>query len=110
MMPQWWKNWRKPEKASIPPENAAALIIEFAKSKGFEFNAEDLTSFEENIQKELSLEELEQINAGVWGVCIILGIGFGTADGERGGKTMCLLLGIGMGTTDREYTPKSERD
>lgn len=85
----------KAAEGSECPEKARAFVIEFAKGKGFEFTAEDLAAFEEESQKELSLEELEKINAGAWGFCILLGIGWG--DSEGGGRNWCRVIGIGGG-------------
>lgn len=91
-------------------EKAVALLIDFAKGKGFDFTAEDIAAFEENMQRELSPEELDMINAGAWGFCLGLG---GGQDGEATGffYTDCDGWGWGIGLTWKGHDPgAAERD
>lgn len=44
-------------------EKATAVLIDFAKEKGFDFTAEDIAELEAEAQKELSGEELDKVNA-----------------------------------------------
>ena len=78
-------------------EKSAALTIEFAAKKGFDFTTEDLAEFELENQKELSPEELEKINAAGGGYCI--GLGFGWSEGYGIGWTKCSVIGKGLGVT-----------
>lgn len=82
-------------------ENAVAVVAAFAKEKGFEFTAEDLAAFEQESQKELSLEELDKINGGGWGACFIAGGGEGDATGL--GATNCSGFGWGFGITWNDF-------
>lgn len=77
-------------------EKAMAVLIEFAASKNFDFNREDIAEFEAETQKELTPEELDQINAGAWGACLFwLGIGWGESNGV--GTVNCKVVGTGPG-------------
>lgn len=85
-------------------EKAMGLIIEFAKSKGFDFTAEDLAAFEQEAQKELSLDELDQINAGAIAGCCIIGGGTG-GESTGLGYNCCDGLGWGFGVSWNEFDP-----
>jgi flagellar biosynthesis/type III secretory pathway protein FliH len=78
-------------------EDAAGILIEFAKDKGFDFSIEDLVAYEQDKQQELSPEELEKINAAGGGYC--LGIGLGWSEGYGIGYTQCTAVGKGLGVT-----------
>ena len=79
------------------PEKAAALVVEFAAGKGFDFSAGELAQFEQENQRELSPEELDRINAAGGGYC--LGLGFGWNEGYGIGYTQCTIIGKGIGVT-----------
>ena len=78
-------------------EKAAALVVEFAAGKGFDFTAGELAQFEQENQRELTPEELEKINAAGGGYC--LGLGFGWSEGYGIGYTKCTVIGKGIGVT-----------
>ena len=77
------------------PEKAAAMVVEFAAGKGFDFTAKELAEFEQENQRELTPEELEKINAAGGGYC--LGIGVGWGEGYGIGYTKCTIIGKGIG-------------
>ena len=77
------------------PEKAAAMVVEFAAGKGFDFTAGELAQFEQENQQELTPEELEKINAAGGGYC--LGLGFGWGEGYGIGYTKCTIIGKGIG-------------
>ena len=79
------------------PEKAAALVVEFAAGKGFDFSAGELAQFEQENQREISPEELDKINAAGGGYC--LGLGFGWNEGYGIGYTQCTIIGKGIGVT-----------
>ena len=79
------------------PEKAAALVVEFAAGKGFDFTAGELAQFEQENQRELTPEELEKINAAGGGYCLVLG--FGWSEGYGIGYTKCTVIGKGLGVT-----------
>ena len=74
-------------------------------AKGFVFSAEDIAEFEQENQKELSSDELENIVGGAWGACLLVGVGDGTAGGDWGIST-CKYVGVGLGYADSEYEPE----
>ena len=76
-------------------KNAACILIEFAKNRGFDFSIEDLAAFEQKNQRELTPEELEKINAAGGGYC--LGVGVGWGEGYGIGYTKCTIIGKGIG-------------
>lgn len=83
-------------------EKAIAAVIGFAQSKGFDFTAEEIAEFEQESQRELSLDELDNINAGAWGICFVGGGGKGgTATGL--GCTDCDGFGWGFGISWSEF-------
>ena len=67
------------------------------KNRGFDFSIEDVAAFEQDNQRELSPDELENINAAGGGYC--LGIGFGWGEGYGVGYTKCTAVGKGLGFT-----------
>ena len=76
----------------------AALLVEFAKSQGYDITADDVQAFVEKQCKALSEEELEKINAaGAGGFCLLLGWGWNEAYGA--GWTKCSIIGAGIGPT-----------
>jgi hypothetical protein len=77
------------------PEKAAAMVVEFAAGKGFDFTAGELAQFEQENQQELTPEELEKINAAGGGYC--LGVGVGWGEGYGIGYTKCTIIGKGIG-------------
>ena len=77
------------------PEKAAALVVEFAAEKGFDFTVGELAQFEIENQQELTPEELEKINAAGGGYC--LGVGVGWGEGYGIGYTKCTIIGKGIG-------------
>ena len=77
------------------PEKAAAMVVEFAAGKGFDFTAGELAQFEQENQQELTPEELEKINAAGGGYC--LGVGVGWGEGYGIGYTKCTIVGKGIG-------------
>ena len=80
------------------PEKAAALVVEFAAGKDFDFTAGELAQFEQENQRELTPEELEKINAaGAGGLCLVIGWGWNEAFGA--GWTKCSIIGGGLGIT-----------
>ena len=89
-------------------EKATAAVIDFATAKGFVFSAEDLAGFEQENQKELTPEELDNIVGGNWGACIIIGVGDGNAGGDWG-YSSCKYVGVGIGYADRDYDPEKDR-
>jgi predicted ribosomally synthesized peptide with nif11-like leader len=75
-------------------------IIDFAKSKGFDFTAGDLEEYEKNLTKEsgdLSIEDLEAVAGG--SICILGGkdndrtCGCFFGGGGKGGM-VCVLIGV----------------
>ncbi len=78
------------------PENVAALLIEFAAAKGYDFTAEELKAFETEAQ-ELNKDELDKVNAasGNWAVCVFIGTGTGAY--AETGLTACYGIGVGLG-------------
>ena len=83
-------------------EKAIPAVVEFGKTKGFVFSAEDLAGFEQENQKELTSDELENIVGGAWGACLLVGVGNGNAGGEWG-VSMCKYVGVGLGYSDSDY-------
>ena len=80
------------------PEKAAAMVVEFAAGKGFDFTAGELAQFGQENQRELAPEELEKINAaGAGGFCFVIGWGWNEAFGA--GWTKCSIIGGGLGIT-----------
>jgi hypothetical protein len=77
------------------PEKAAAMVVEFAAGKGFDFTAGELAQFEQENQQELTPEELEKINAAGGGYCLGGGVGWG--EGYGIGYTKCTIIGKGIG-------------
>ncbi len=71
------------------PENAAALVVKFAADKGYEFTAEDLKTFEAEMQ-ELGTDDLDKVNAA-WSFCWMVGFGWGDTI-----HSTCRLLGRGV--------------
>ena len=88
-------------------EKAVAAVIELGKAEGFIFSAEDIAEFEQENQKELSPDELENIVGGAWGACLLIGVGDGNAGGEWG-VSLCKYVGVGLGYSDSDY--KSEKN
>lgn len=86
---------KKATKGVDTAEKATEVVISFAKSKGFEFTAEDIAEFEQDSQKELSLDELDKINAAGFTICF--GVGFGNSD--KGDVNCCKIVGVGIGVT-----------
>ena len=77
------------------PEKAAAVVVDFAAGKGFDFTAAELAQFEQDNQRELTPEELEKITAAGGGYC--LGLGIGWNEGYGIGYTKCTIIGKGIG-------------
>ena len=92
------------------PEKAAASVVDFAAGKGFEFTVGELAQFEQENQREISPEELEQINAaGAGGFCLV--IGWGWNEGYGAGWTKCSIIGGGLGVTWNDCNePGNEKD
>ena len=76
-------------------EKAACRLVEFARSKGFDFTVGELAQLELENRKELTPEELEKINAAGGGYC--LGVGVGWGEGYGIGYTKCTIIGKGIG-------------
>ena len=73
---------------------AAGTLIAFARERGFEFSREDLDAAEAEAMRELSPEQLDQVNAAR-AVCLILGFGKG-AECNAYGPYACYYVGIGL--------------
>ena len=99
------------KKTAVGDADAAiTAIIEFAAQKGFVFTAEDLKQFEKESVKNLSDEELQQINAGAFGLCFTIGIGWGSATDFNRAGTDCYVIGYGIGLATEEVpTPEKNK-
>ena len=87
----------------------AALLVEFAKSQGYDITLEGLKAFADAQCKALNEEELDSVNAAglasmvadaivikkSGGLCLGVGIGWGQSSGF--GYTMCYIVGEGLG-------------
>ena len=97
------------DKDIADPEKAAALVIDFAAGKGFDFTAEELAQFEQDNQRELTPEELEKINAaGAGGFRLLIGWGWNEAYGA--GWTKCSIIGGGVGATWNDCNEPGNED
>ena len=87
----------------------AALLVEFAKSQGYDITADDVQAFVEKQTNALSEEELEKINAaGAGGFCIIIGWGWNEAYGI--GWTKCSVIGAGLGPTWKDSNDPDNKE
>ena len=88
----------------------AALLVEFAKSQGYDITAEDVQAFVEKQYKALSEEELEKINAaGAGGFCIIVGVGWGWSEGAGIFRCNCYVIGVGAGPGWKEVDAEAAK-
>jgi predicted ribosomally synthesized peptide with nif11-like leader len=74
---------------------AAAALIAFAKSEGYDFTADELKAYASAGAKELSDEELENVAGGGCGdtkECFCFGAGGGTKEGKT---CACVVIGNG---------------
>ena len=69
---------------------AAGTLIAFARERGFEFSREDLDAAEAEAMRELSPEQLDQVNAA-GNYCCFVGVGWGGKDHA----SYCYIAGIG---------------
>ena len=86
------------------PDDEVTALLEFANVQGYNVTLDDLKEFVEKQSRALTEEELETINAaGAGGLCIIIGVGWGRAQGaEHGPTTHCYVIGVGGGVTWKE--------
>ena len=86
------------------PDDEVEALLDFAKAQGYDVTLDDLKEFAEKQFQALTEEELESINAaGAGGLCFIIGVGWGRAQGaEHGPTTHCYVVGVGGGLTWEE--------
>ena len=91
------------------PDDEVAVLLDFAALQGYTVTLDALKDFAEKQCQALNDEELELINAaGAGGFCIVVGVGWGNAQGaENGPTTNCYVVGVGVGVTWKEAPDKS---
>lgn len=94
----------KAEKASAEALKKAVAdasveaTLAFARERGFEFTLDDVKAANADALKELTPEQLDQVNAaGAGALCVLVGFGWGGGSYSDYGQSVCYVVGVGFG-------------